>query len=55
MHKETDTYMQVIEEVADKKVQTTKETTIRIAKYGVQEERKPKRKVAKPTYLNDYV
>jgi len=39
----------------DTNVQTIEEAVNRIAKQGVQEEKKPKRKITKPTYLNDYV
>ena len=41
--------------IFDTNVQTTKETEHIIAKQGVQEEKKPKRKITKPTYLNDYM
>jgi len=35
--------------------EATEKAGSNIAKQGVQEEKKPKRKITKPTYLNDYV
>ena len=47
--------MQTTEEAAYTNVQTVEGAANRIAKQGVQEEKKPKRKITKPTYLNDYM
>ena len=39
----------------DRNSETIVGVRVKIANQGVQEEAKPKRKVAKPSYLNDYV